>query len=541
MRLREVLSVLSKSSALAVTTQNAVADEEFLQIKRYLHVKTEIEEAFESTLKELRADQVLFLCGSSGDGKSEILTRYSKKYGERIDFHLDATHSFDPDETAIEALNRLFDENARSQKPLVVGINIGMLANFAREGSEHLNSVKSAINTFLTGKPQPTDKIQFLDFEAFPKFRFDREEVSAPFFSKLINQVVVEDKGNRFNDYLIGEIQLANQGDRLLVSNFLLLRDATVQKCIVELLLNARIKRDQFITARMLLDFIYCLLTGPNPLFDNLFLGGENELLQSIAEFDPSVIRTQELDQFILHRQLEIENHAFSEYVEECAEKYSLVLPSKLSPASLCRLMFITYRAELNSQYPKQFEPAFSQSRVSLYRTIWNAHWAYDGEAEKKASLRRFYSDLVFKAVTNFANRNAEYLGKDVFFTSQHGDITLAAEAELSVDYKKIAADATAKNPSVHSFNLHLKVNDTPLLPIPMNANLLDLMLRVVDGFRPNKYEQNSVVLLDELVNEIVEKVSNGDTLKFFKSGEEIAKLKNVDEGEEFRVGGYRA
>ncbi|WP_068740388.1 DNA phosphorothioation-dependent restriction protein DptF, partial [Oleiphilus sp. HI0117] len=87
--------------------------------------------------------------------------------------------------------------------------------------------------------------------------------------------------------------------------------DSRIQKVVIELLLSARIRKDQFITTRMLLDFIYCILTGPGYLFDNLFNGGDNELLGALAEFDPSLIRNRQLDLFVLHRSLEFEDAGY--------------------------------------------------------------------------------------------------------------------------------------------------------------------------------------------------------------------------------------
>ncbi len=76
MNLREALSVLSKSSPYAVATASELDNSEFDQLKRCLYVETDIERAFKKKLESIKSDEVIFLCGSSGDGKSEILTKY---------------------------------------------------------------------------------------------------------------------------------------------------------------------------------------------------------------------------------------------------------------------------------------------------------------------------------------------------------------------------------------------------------------------------------------------------------------------------------
>ena len=149
MRLKKALGMLSKSSPYAVSTVGESIDAELEKIKQYLYVETDIERAFKEKLDSIGAHEIVFLCGSSGDGKSEILTRYRKEYEGRVDFHLDATHSFKPDETAVETLDLIFSDFSGSDQPLVVGINIGMLGNYEREGDDEHNDIRSAIKCFL--------------------------------------------------------------------------------------------------------------------------------------------------------------------------------------------------------------------------------------------------------------------------------------------------------------------------------------------------------------------------------------------------------
>lgn len=60
----------------------------------------------------------LFLCGNSGDDKSEILTKYCHKFKNRANFHLDATHSFKPNDSAIQTLDKVFQDYIDGNKPL---------------------------------------------------------------------------------------------------------------------------------------------------------------------------------------------------------------------------------------------------------------------------------------------------------------------------------------------------------------------------------------------------------------------------------------
>ena len=49
----------------------------------------------------IETPQVIVVCGSSGDGKSELFRRIYASYGTKVRFHLDATHSFDPHKDAL--------------------------------------------------------------------------------------------------------------------------------------------------------------------------------------------------------------------------------------------------------------------------------------------------------------------------------------------------------------------------------------------------------------------------------------------------------
>lgn len=165
--LRKALGVLAKSSSFSVKTTTQRQRDLFDDLKDYLYVTPEIEDDFEKCLRSLQPGECVFLCGSSGDGKSEILSRSYDQYKNRYTFHLDATHSFSPHQSAIDALNELFDRAGDGAQPLVVGINIGMLANFAKEGAERHSVLRGVIERFLDSGERTQGAYHFLDFESY--------------------------------------------------------------------------------------------------------------------------------------------------------------------------------------------------------------------------------------------------------------------------------------------------------------------------------------------------------------------------------------
>ena len=529
MDLRQALGMLSKSSPYAVSTTGTDIGDELESIKKYLYVETDIERSFRAKLQEISSDEIIFLCGSSGDGKSEILARYYNEFSGNVKFHLDATHSFEPDMTAVETLNDVFSSFYQSNKGLVVGVNIGMLGNFAREGADEHAQVKHAFNCFLE-KNKIDGNYTFIDFESFPKFNISEGEASSDFFSKILLKVVENTERNPYTKYLTSE--MSKGSDPLLVTNFKFLQDKGVQKTIIHLLLIARIRKDQFITARMLLDFIYCILTGPGFLFDNIFTGGDNELLEAVSYFDPSVIRNKKLDLFVIHRTLAIEDIELEAFINELSERFQID-DAEDNAYSMLRCLYLVRESDFKSTYASTYSRAFNDTSFSVYRHIWEKHKQFDGSHASREPLKKFYNNLVLTSINRYANRNAPYLSKDQFYISSHGGYDIAAEIELSVSYKKIAED---KSRDISGFKLNLTINDEPLEDVFMNANLLDMMMGVVAGLRPNKHDKNSVVLLDKLVNKVTE-IANASSSLVLYNGEKRIKLRHSRDGE-IRVSG---
>ena len=523
MDLREALKVLSKSSPYAVSTAGTEITHELDSVKSYLYFETEIERTFREKLQNIANNEVVFLCGSSGDGKSEILTRCSTEFSEKADFHLDATHSFDPDLTAVETLNSVFSSFKQSSKGLVVGVNIGMLGNFAREGSSEHDEIKEAIDAFL-GKYEIVGRYTFIDFESFPKFEVTEGRLSSDFFSALINKVIANTDENPFIKYM--QKTMSDGSDNILITNVLFLRDSSVQSEVIRLLFAARIRKDQFITTRMLLDFIYCILTGPGYLFDNIFHSGNNEILEAISYFDPSVIRNKKLDLFMIHRTLDIKDEEYESFLSEVAERFSLI--EKVSPQSMVRCLYLLKGSTFRTGYINIYGDCFNETSLATYKNLWEKHKKFDGSIESRSPLKDFYNSIVLASINKYANRNAPYLPKDQFYISSHGGYDLAAEVELSPSYKKIFDDQVN---DISGFKLHLMVNGQPLDDISISPNLLDMMIRVVEGFRPNKHDKNSVVLLDKLVSKITEIANASPVLLLYKNGDMI-KLRDGHDGD---------
>ncbi|MFP1870053.1 DNA phosphorothioation-dependent restriction protein DptF [Lonsdalea quercina] len=535
--LRKALGVLAKSSSFSVTTMTHRQKDEFDKLKDQLFVKQEIETELQRYLDIAKPGEIIFLCGSSGDGKSEILTRCQSdpRYQRRFSFHLDATHSFAPRQSAVDALNDLFANHHQQSSPLLIGINTGMLANFAREGAECHKVIRSAIDSFLSGqhdasRPYRNENCSFFDFEHYPKFQFNENKNYSSFIKTLLDNLTREDDNNLFQ-FIFRRDESVNP-DLKEVANFKLLCIPGVQNVLITQLFKARLIKDQFVTTRTLLDFLHHLLMGPGYLFDNLFTGAENELIKKVSDFDPARLHTYELDQFILRYELGLVDAGLDDFLaalETLHIKFDRQCVKPGDATSLIRLFWLLQHESLSNDYHRRFSAFFNESLFERYSEIWHLHRNYTADPEQKRSLNRFYAFELIAGIQRYANRKAPELSmqKEEFFLGEFGGVKITAPVEIKPDWDSIRNKHTA-HPT--GFDVYLKVEQNPLPHIHIGLNLFELLDKLNNGYRPNKYDKNAIVLLDEIVELIAEQAKSSSEIKFYDGRQRVYRAKADDD-----------
>ncbi|KQC27092.1 DNA phosphorothioation-dependent restriction protein DptF [Escherichia coli] len=535
--LRNALSILAKSSSFSVTTVTYHPKNEFDQLKEQLFVKQEIETELQRYLEIAKPGEIIFLCGSSGDGKSEILTRCQSnlRYQQRFNFHLDATHSFAPRQSAIDALNDLFSNHHQYSSPLLIGINTGMLANFAREGAECHLAIRTAIDSFLSAdqeesRPYRNWNCSFFDFEHYPKFQFNEKKQYSSFIKTLLDNLTRNDDNNLFQ-FIFRHDETVNP-ELKEVANYKLLCLPGVQDVLITQLFKVRLIKDQFVTTRTLLDFLHHLLMGPGYLFDNLFTGAENDLIKKISDFDPARLHTYEIDQFILSYELGLVDPELDEFLAALAPLHVRFDRQCVNPgdaASLIRLFWLLQDESLGNNYHQKFSVFFNESLFEHYSEIWHLHKNYTADSEQKKALNRFYTSELIAGIQRYANRKAPELSmqKEEFFLGEYGGVKITAPVELKPDWEAIRNKNTA-HPT--GFDVHLKVGQNSLLPVRIGLNLFELLNKLNNGYRPNKYDKNAIVLLDEIVELITEQAKSSSEIKFYAGGRRVYRAKSDDD-----------
>lgn len=535
--LRKALGVLAKSSSFSVTTVTHRQKDEFDQLKEQLFVKQEIETELQRYLDVAKPGEIIFLCGSSGDGKSEILTRCKSnpRYQQRFSFHLDATHNFAPRQSAIDALNDLFSNHHQYSSPLLIGINTGMLANFAREGAECHLAIRTAIDSFLSAdqeesRPYRSGHCSFFDFEHYPKFQFNEKKQYSSFIKTLLDNLTRNDDSNLFQ-FIFRHDETVNP-ELKEVANYKLLCLPGVQDVLITQLFKARLIKDQFVTTRTLLDFLHHLLMGPGYLFDNLFTGAENDLIKKVSDFDPARLHTYEIDQFILRYELGLVDPELDDFLAALAPLHIRFDRQCVNPgdaASLIRLFWLLQDESLGNNYHQKFSVFFNESLFEHYSEIWHLHKNYIADSEQKKALNRFYTSELIAGIQRYANRKAPELSmqKEEFFLGEYGGVKITAPVELKPDWEAIRNKNTA-HPT--GFDVHLKVGQNSLLPVRIGLNLFELLNKLNNGYRPNKYDKNAIVLLDEIVDLITEQAKSSSEIKFYAGGRRVYRAKADDD-----------
>lgn len=501
--LREALSILSKASPYAVKTLDESHETSKYDIyKEYLYINTNIEEDVTSAVATARDDHIIFVCGSSGDGKSEILVRLYEKFNKRVIFHLDATHSFKPQQSAIETLDGVFSKYKQCGKPLVVGINIGMMGNFAEEGSEYHDDIKQSILNFLSLETVP-DNHKFFNFEDYPKFVFDNGKTNALFAKKLLQLITHESPINPF--FALYKNEKEKGGDDKIIANYHLMGMDGVQDVVIDEIFKARLIKDQFLTARSLLDFIHHLIVRDSYLFDSLFETGDSDLAQKISTFDPSTIRNKKIDSFVLQYGINVIDEELSSFLSYI-RGFGII--DELEPKSLIRLFYILRKTDLENSFYKQFKKDFRVTSISKYSEAWMLHTNY--EKSYKKEVRNFYNDILINAIHRYINRNAQLLNKGEYFIGQYNDFILSSQLEVKVDLNSIDKD-NANN--INYFVAYLKINGNPIPPIEISFNLFNLIQKINAGYRPNRHDKNVVIKLEEIAANMIDIAKKSSTL----------------------------
>jgi len=519
LNLEEIIKKLSKSSPEAVNTLNSSND----HIVEYLHIETDIEKKYLEILQGNKNNKCLvFLCGSSGDGKSAIINRYIKDYQKYYNFHVDATHSFKPNQTAIEALIESFQKYKNSDKSLVIGINIGIMLNFIDNQIKDLIEIQQSIKTFLESK-QSSKSCYFINFEDYSKFKFEDNKIKAPFIKKLLEKLTLESNENPF--YKAFSEDKKKNNTSISHQNYKLLSNKSIQDSIINLLIQSNLKYDQFLTVRSLLDFIYVLLKGPKLLINQIFENDSNEIIKNIKKDDPILNRSFIIDKFILERKSSKSDDKLDEFINDFNRLCEKTILDSICPFTLIRTFYLFKDLNISNNFHKDFIEYFNNHSLHDFIELLSIHKRYKNNHKKR--VKQFYEDAV-SSIYIYINKNFPDLVKKNFVVlSSNKDFTTSAQIKISPDWSKIE---NCQLKSFQYFPLYLKIDGNELKkPIDISLNMFLMISLIKNGYRPNKHDRNTIIIFEELIQSVLEHamlskklaISFNNTLKVFRKDDD--------------------
>ena len=419
--LQNIVSKLSKSSAESVHTFSKDNSSVF----DYLHTVTPVEKAYIQKLRNLEGKKsLIFLCGSSGDGKSAIIAQNKSDFECSYDFHVDATHSFKSNQTATEALDESFSKYADGERSLVVGINIGILMNYVTEGSSIHDSIKEDVSRFLD-KKEDSKNTFFINFDNYSKFEFKDSKISAPFIKTIFEKITLESEKNPF--YTAFSMDIARGNTSSVHQNFKLLSVPIIQDAIIELLIAINLKYDQFLTARSLLDLVYILLTAEKSLIDQIFEDETTSMMKNLKKEDPLLNRSYQLDKFILDRASNKVDEKLSSFVDGFNVLCEKEIVNEKNSSLLIRIFYLFKNKDISNNYHREFSANFDKNDKLIHDFIHLVSIHHEYEDKDKKVVRAFY-DSIKKAILLYINKkDPSLVKKNIVIISSKGDIKAAS------------------------------------------------------------------------------------------------------------------
>ena len=126
---------------------------------------------------------------------------------------------------------------------------------------------------------------------------------------------------------------------------------------------------------------------------------------------------------------------------------------------------------------------------MEAYASSWTLHRDFDGSGKMRKALSSFYKETLIAALHRYCNRHAPILDKDEYLVSVLNGYKTAVSLEVKPDFLAIQNNALAK---IGTFNAYLKVDEQSLKPMPISVKLLELLVKIGQGYRPNKHDKNA-------------------------------------------------
>ena len=512
-------------SQLSMRSREAVVDaDSFSDLKKYMHVKREIQDVLEIELQSLfkKTKGAVFLVGNVGDGKSHLLAFMKDKYdaefeSANVDVVNDATESDRPDQTAIETLLRKLEPFSdsmmyRGSERLIMAINLGVITNLLTELKKRGGYTR--LVDYLTKSGVVTGELSDYEDEFFSNvsffnqrsFEIQNGQTNSPFYEEMFNRVFSTRENNPFYQAYKEDIQ--EQKTRVLHQNFELMLDERIKKSVIYLLIRAQIEYKQIISARVLMNFMYDIVFTnrehitydsylPFLIFDN---PEASTLLDTISKLDPTSNQTKAIDELsidlfhapnvldIIEKRLGSSNYEQFEFLfnlfrdKEQIPRYFVVLVN-----TLLRVEFLldARNSLLDSQSYKEFVSTIQDVR------------------DNGMSFSLF--ELVDRSL-DFWNGN---IGKDEYVVKMRAKNATTVAVKLELEPVSMRAQGTEIILTIDNANA---MSGKETSEIEIDYRTFELLQKVVKGYVLKKEDRQAAIKFDEFVSAITRNTKSTKT-----------------------------
>ena len=568
------LSKLKESSKEAVEGLNT-----FSKFKTYMHVNRDVQDELQQII--LAADkeesaQLILVCGSVGDGKSHIISYFKNKHSDvmsNFTLHNDATESLEPNKTSMDTLNDVLDNFSdekigTSTEKLILAINLGTLNNFIDSEygkrftvlQKYVENKKILEKSIIENRFDSSSNIQFINFSDYNLYTLKDGKVQSKYIKELINKITNPSEVNDFyNSYKENCSNCKNKDKCPIKANYELISEDNVQNAIVDLLVQCIIKKKIIISTRALLNFMYDLIIArsyidvnspmfkdkigklkneeyinsltPNIIFDHKEL---SFIFNALSTLDPLNVRNEKVDDFIIKFNNSTELiQFFDQYIDyprEYIEKINNVnfdeLEGRRIKTNLLKLFIRSYylcgKGDLFSLNDEVYE------NFIKYLYFWNK-----GDKAKLIGLYGEIKDGILKW-----NGEAEKNHINIFVGKTQVKYKVSEKLELKADTSSLPIN---KDSELIKFLTEMEIrykgdNLDTSCSIDIDYSLYDLLIRVGNGYRPNKKDKNNFIKFIEFINKIECAGSQNNQLTFTEKNREENKKYRLEFDEEFEI-----
>ena len=545
------LKKLKESSKEAV--ENITSFSEF---KNYMHVKRNVQDELFNIIEKSsksNSSKLILVCGGVGDGKSHIISYFKNNYPDIIsefEIHNDATESFEPGKTSIDTLNDVLkdfnDDNIlHSNKKLILAINLGALSNFI--DSKYQDNFKN-LKKYVEDKKildvdisdnsyEEESNFQFINFSDYHIYSLTEEKAKSQYVEDIINKIVQDDERNIFKNSYKSNCQNCDINYKCPIKiNYEMLMKESVKEKLIDVLIECVVKDKLIVSTRSLLNFIYDFIVNTELdnknneelkvyidkisceqfikciFVSNLFEHRElSQILNSLNKIDPINSISEDLDNIIIKLNITEDiagvfnsylNIDGNNYLESLMSKNDVIEDEKMKLKTKTEQNYlidslINMFIRLNIFIPRENlnlnDKIYLEYMKNLY--YWNI-----GDID---NIENLYSDVKV-AIYNW---NGEALD---------GRINISV-GKNQMRYKisqKLNLEADLSNIKVNESEELLKFNPSLIIgyeseenginyKIDIDFNLYELLMRIKNGYRPNKNDKYNYINFVEFINKI--------------------------------------